>query len=60
MTLELLRDFTHECYALTQDYSSSTLLINHTLNCVTHFCSDISEASSELRNAATRLRHDKF
>ena len=60
MALELLRAFTHECYTLAQYHSSSTLLKNQTLNSATQFRQDVSKESSELRNSATRLRHEKL
>ena len=60
MTSRFLRDLLHEYCTLTQDHSSSTLLRNHTLNSATKFRPDASEAASELRNAATRLRHKKL
>ena len=54
---DLLRAFFHESYAHTQDHTSSLRLIEYTLNTTTHFCLEISETASELRNDTTRLRH---
>ena len=58
-TSELLRDFLYERHAHTQDYLSSSRLLDHTLNTNTHFRPDISYAASELRNAASIIRNSK-
>ena len=42
----------------TQDCKYSSRLKDYTLNTVAHFRPEISNAASELHNAATILRHD--
>ena len=58
MSSELLRTFLHEFYAITHYKSSSTQLTNHTLNAATHHRPDITPEASELRDAATKIRHE--
>ena len=59
MTSELLRDFLCECYTLTHDHESSSILTYRAPNSDAHFHTEFFEAASELRNDVTRLRHDK-
>ena len=54
MLSELLRAFSCEFYAITQDRSSSNQLTNHTLNSATHYRPDITVEVFELRDAATK------
>ena len=57
MTSDILRLFSHEWHAQTQDYTSSSILIDHNLNAAAHFRPETSDVASDLRNAVTRLTH---
>ena len=56
---DLLRAFSYESYAQTQNFTSSLRITDHALSTTAHFCPEILETVSELRNDATRLRHVK-
>ena len=55
---EILRAFSCECYALTQDHESSSQLTCHSLDTAKHFRPEISEDILDLCDAATKRRHD--
>ena len=57
MSSELLRAFLHEFCTIINGISSSTQLTNHTLNAATYCRPDITLEASELRDAASKIRH---
>ena len=60
MSSEHLRIFIHEFYAFTPDRSSCAQLTNHALSAATHCRPDIASEASELRDDATKIRHDSL
>ena len=58
MSSKIRRAFLCEFYVFAQDISSSDQLTNHMLNTATHYRPDITSEASELRDSATKTRHD--